>query len=67
MDVKLDNVLEVPSVLRVTQFDIHTSELHPMLEITQSIFLHLDLSKSTLGAESTLTRIFFKKCIKKKR
>jgi hypothetical protein len=33
MDVKLENVLEVPLVLKVAQIDIHTSKLHPMPEI----------------------------------
>jgi hypothetical protein len=37
MDVKLENVLEVPSMSKVAQIDIHTSKLHPMLEIIRSV------------------------------
>jgi hypothetical protein len=37
MDVKLENALEVPSMSKITQINIHTYELHPMLEITRSV------------------------------
>lgn len=37
MDVKLENVLKVPSMSRIAQINIHTFELHPMFEITQSV------------------------------
>jgi hypothetical protein len=66
MDVKLENVLEVPSVLKVAQIDIHTSELHPMPKIIR-VVIFCTLTRGKVLLVSKVIRLdFFSKGVLEK-
>jgi hypothetical protein len=66
MDVKLENVLKIPSVLKVAQINIHTSELHPMPKIIRLVIFCTLIRGKVLFMSKVIRLEFFSKGVLEK-